>query len=90
MPSIGCSDHDIVLFDSAISARRPKPPRREIKLWKKADIQGIRDDLANLEGMVDTSDPDINNSWGRLKTTILECIKKRVPTKLSSSRHTNP
>lgn len=34
MPSIGNSDHDIVLFDTNIQAYRPRPVRREISLEK--------------------------------------------------------
>ena len=33
LPSIGNSDHVIVLLDTSIQVRRPKPPRRKIYLW---------------------------------------------------------
>ena len=59
MPSIGNIDHDIVLFDTTITATRPKPPRRKILLWKKADIQGIRDDLSDLSSITNLNDPSI-------------------------------
>jgi len=61
-PSIGNSDHDIVLFDTTITATRPKPPRRKILLWKKADIQCIRDDLSDLSSITNLNDPSIEDS----------------------------
>ena len=45
LPSIGNSDHDVVLPDTSLQVRRPKPPRRKIYLWKRADFTGIQEDL---------------------------------------------
>ena len=61
-PSIGNSDRDIVLFDTTITATRPKPPRRKILLWKKADIQCIRDDLSDLSSITNLNDPSTEDS----------------------------
>ena len=41
LPSIGNSDHDIVLLDIACKPFKPKPVRRKIHLWKKADIYKV-------------------------------------------------
>ena len=90
MPSIGNSDHDIVLFDTTITATRPKPPRRKILLWKKADIQGIRDDLSDLLSITNLNDPSIEDSWDRLKSKIQTSIENRVPSKMTTSRITHP
>ena len=38
LPSIGNSDHDIVLLDMACKPFKPKPVKRKIYLWKKADV----------------------------------------------------
>ena len=48
MSSIGSSDHNIVLLDTSIKATRPKPFRRKIYLWKRANVQGIKDDFRDL------------------------------------------
>jgi hypothetical protein len=48
LPAIGNSDHDIVLLDMACKLFKPKPIRRKIFLWKKADIYKIKEDLAIL------------------------------------------
>ncbi|KAH3716784.1 hypothetical protein DPMN_059513 [Dreissena polymorpha] len=43
LPPIGSkSDHDIVLLDTAYKPFRARLPRRKIFLWKKADIQCIK------------------------------------------------
>ena len=44
MLSIGNNDPDVV--DTTLVARRPKPPRRKIYHYKRADIQRIHEDLA--------------------------------------------
>ena len=90
MPSIGSSDHDIVLLDTNIFPTRPKPIRRTIHLWKKADTEGIKKDLANLADDINPNTKDVNTVWLHLKERILETIKNRVPQKKTSSRHTNP
>ena len=48
LPSIGNSDHDIVLLDIACKPFKPKPVRRKIYLWKKADIYKIKEDLESF------------------------------------------
>ena len=35
MPSIGNSDHDVVLFDTSVTVQRPKPPRKKDLLVEK-------------------------------------------------------
>ena len=69
----------------SIKAIHPKPLRRKIYLWKRADVQGIKDDLQDLTDSIQ-GQQDINQAWRTLETT----IKKRVPSKMTTSRHTNP
>ena len=40
----GLSDHDIIFMELAIQAAKRKTIRREIFLWKKADLDGVRSD----------------------------------------------
>jgi hypothetical protein len=42
LPSIGNSDHDIVLLDVACKPVKPKPTRRKKILWKKAEVHNIQ------------------------------------------------
>lgn len=45
IPPLGNSDHDVVLQYFATHITRPSPQRRTIFLWKKANINGIREEL---------------------------------------------
>ena len=91
MPSIGNSDHDIVLYDTSIKAYRPKPARRQISLWKKADPSEIRKDLATFsENFCQTDYENMEAMWTDFKSSIQNIIEKRVPTKMTSARHSHP
>jgi exonuclease III len=46
IPPLGNSDHDVVLLDFASHIHIPKPKRRVIYLWKKANINGIENHFA--------------------------------------------
>ena len=49
LPSTGLkSDHDIVLLDTAHRPHRYPPPHRKIYMWKKANVQGIREYLQDF------------------------------------------
>ena len=89
IPSIGSNDHDIVLLGMYSTARRPKPIRRKIHLWRQADTQGIKDDLTDLVDSVIVPD-DIDTTWENIKRKITETIERRVPSKMTTSRYTKP
>lgn len=90
LPSIGNSDHDIVLFDCALSPFRPRATRRKIFLWKRADTDGIKQDLADFNDTFMTDPGDVHGLWASLKSKIQEVMEKRVPSKMSASRHSHP
>ena len=67
IPSIGSSDHDIVLLDMYSTAIRPKPICRKTHLWKQADTLGLKDDLTDLADSVIVPD-DIDTTWTHGRT----------------------
>ena len=83
MPSIGNSDHDNLLLDTSTTVRKPKPLRRKIFLWKRADIQGIKDDLCNfsvnIEGETDVNQgmesKKISNDQEPLQSDTTSCLQ---------------
>ena len=90
-PSIGNSDHDIVLLDIACKPFKPKPVRRKIYLWKKADIYKIKEDLESFGNTFrNIGKRDIESLWHALKDAIQNTIDKRVPSKMTQERHTHP
>ena len=91
LPSIGNSDHDIVLLDIACKPFKPKPVRRKIYLWKKADIYKIKEDLESFGNTFrNIGKRDIESLWHALKDAIQNTIDKRVPSKMTQGRHTHP
>ena len=49
MPPIGKADHDIVYVEYDIKAKRIQQALRKIYLYKRADMDGLRDHLAIIE-----------------------------------------
>jgi hypothetical protein len=92
MPSIGNSDHDIVLLDTTIQAQRPKPAKRKIQLWKRANIEGIKEDVANfVEDFNQTVFENIEQMWKLYKDKLLEILtNKHVPSKMTTTKFTHP
>ena len=91
LPSRGNSDHDIVLLDTSIQVRRPKPLRREIYLWKRADISGIQEDLSKFAvDFQDRSFVSVNSMRGTFKEQIHQTMGRRVTSKMTLARHTHP
>jgi hypothetical protein len=39
---------NVLLEDTTIQTQRPKPAKRKILLWKRANIEGIKEDIANF------------------------------------------
>jgi hypothetical protein len=75
LPSIGNSDHDIVLLDIACKPFKPKPVRRKIYLWKKADIYKIKEDLESFGNTFrNIGKRDIESLWQALKDAILHIL----------------
>ena len=91
LPSIGNSDHDIVLLDTSLITRPPKPVKRKIYLWKQADVQGIQDDLTLFgSSFCENSQASVEDMWNSFKDQIHAIIEERVPSKMSQSRQTHP
>ena len=68
----------------------PKPVRRKIFLWKKADLKGIKQDITDFRLTLSPDCTEVTTHWDSLKSMINNVIEKRVPSKMSSNRHTHP
>ena len=93
LPSIGNSDHDMVLYDTCLKPNRPKPKKRKISLWKKANKVGIKEDLRvyaqsfKIEG--DTQEA-MDAAWKSVKDILHETEAKHVPTKTTNGKYSHP
>ncbi|KAL8606287.1 hypothetical protein ACOMHN_024183 [Nucella lapillus] len=81
------------LYDTALAPHRSRPPRRKIFLWKKADVEGMRQDVKEFANTYQYPDPSTPNAleqmWSDIKQMLSETVEKRVPSKTSAARH-NP
>ncbi|CAG2242433.1 unnamed protein product [Mytilus edulis] len=91
LPPIGNSDHDIVLVDITANVNKPKPTKRKVNLWKKADLESIGKHLDSQYDLFNKSEyDDIDTMWTSIKQIIKESMEKLVPTKRSLARQSHP
>ncbi|KAL8615427.1 hypothetical protein ACOMHN_036247 [Nucella lapillus] len=93
LPSVGNSDHDVVLYDTSLRPFRPKPPKRKILLWKKANVHAIRKDMEEYAQTfdIDTSKPDaLETAWCGFSERVQKTINKNVPSKTTQGRYSYP
>ena len=92
-PVPGVSDHDIVFVESNISATRSKPTQRKILLWKRANYTGMKEsvNLASTSFMEKhKASTDVNQLWGDFKDMCHQAISNNVPSKLTTTRFSQP
>ena len=64
---------NVLLEDTTIQTQRPKPAKRKILLWKRANIEGIKEDIANfVEDFNQTVFENIEQMWKFYKDKLLE------------------
>ena len=91
MPSIGNSDHDIVLLDTTIKAQRPKPAKRKIWLWKRADEETIKNSTKVLtDSILNKQYNQVEEIWSDYKNGLIKIMEDHVPNKMTTSRFTHP
>lgn len=90
-PITAKSDHDIVLFDLSLQPVRTRPKRRTIYLWKKANIQGIKQAFSGYgSSFMNTTFHSVNDMWLDIKNTIDKVVQEFVPTRRTLARTTHP
>lgn len=89
----GISDHDMVLVDSDIIAKRNRPVKREIRLWKKANTDLLEQELDTFSSNFMNSyalETPVEYLWNYFKENLLTIFNEHVPKKMSSSRYSEP
>lgn len=92
-PLPGVSDHETVLVSSSLRARRRKPPKRNIRLWGKANLAGLREDLLKFSTDFVTNFnklSDINFLWSKFESACLTALENHVPEITTSTRFSQP
>ena len=89
----GVSDHDIVFVEASTRATRTKQPQRKIFLWKHVDIEEKKPDVLDFSPRITTqysASTGVNELWNTLKHFTLSFIEDKVPSKMTSSRFSQP
>ena len=89
IPRLG--DHDIVLTDSRLKAKKIKPVPHKISIWKKADFDAIkRDTEAFSKAFLENPPEIIEEQWKLIQDHLIEMMNKHVPTKTASIKFHQP
>ena len=85
----GISDHDIVYVDSNISAKRQPPIQRKIHLWKRANMDALKENArqlsVNICNQYSVTTP-VEEMWNEISNGISNIMNTHVPSKMSSTR----
>ena len=91
LPGIG--DHDVVFADFNTQARRQKPVRHMIHLWKRADFNLIQSETKvwadNFVANHSSSTP-VEVLSSEIEQNLEKTLKQHVPSKMTSSRFNQP
>ena len=93
MPPIGKADHDIVYVEYDIKAKRIKQASRKIYLYKRADMVGLKDHMAQFKDAYlseDHSHMSINEMWVKFKTGFVEAVERFIPSKMTKTKYSAP
>jgi hypothetical protein len=92
-PLPGVSDHEMVLSISDVRAKRQKPVRRKILLWKKADMSQIKSRLQEFATSFlasNTADTPVNTMWSQITSSLHQILNDCVPSKMTTTRFNQP
>ena len=89
----GIADHDAVLSEILLSLPRKKPTKHSIRLWNKANLNSILQDARSFSNdflQTFTLSSSIDEMWSNFKSSLLKILDSHVPTKMSSSKFSQP
>ena len=88
-PMPGLSDHEVIFTEIGIQATKRKPVRREIFLWKKADLDSIRSDAKKWADQFVSSNnasTPVEDLFIETQQSLDKIVRDNVPSKMTSSR----
>ena len=83
MPPIGKADRYIVYIEYDIKAKRIQHALRKIFLYKRADIDGLRDHLARFKYSFHLTIV----MWVSFKSEVIAAIERFIPTKMTKTKY---
>jgi len=92
LPGLGTSDHEIVFHEINLQIGRPNQPKRNIKLYGKANWDQFKLDLNkyynNTFQNQENNDP--NHLWELFKITLTKLSSKHIPSKTTKPKSDLP
>jgi len=84
----GMSDHRVVIADLDLKAKLNKKKHRKVYLYKKGNMDGVRQELAQCFPRFNEehSDSSVEDSWSAFKTIMNGAMEKHIPQKTLSGR----
>lgn len=89
----GMSDHDAVICDINFRANPPANPKRNVYLYKRADMEGLRRKLKECFELFQASHPEksIRTNWDQFKADVYNSINEFIPQRtLKNKRSLSP
>lgn len=87
----GISDHDIVTLDVNTKLRVNKKKPRQVFVYRKGNMTGVKTDIANLhETLLKENEPNTEKLWCKFRDTILTAMEKHIPQKRLSGKTNLP
>nr|XP_054767499.1 uncharacterized protein LOC129274773 [Lytechinus pictus] len=92
-PLPGLGDHDIVGVDTDVTAKRRKPVKRLMHIWKNANLSEMKRECGLYQQRfikMHDEKSSVINMWEEIKTFLQDLLQKHVPSKMTSSRFNQP
>lgn len=88
----GMSDHDVAVADIDTKARISRKKPRQIFLYKKGNLDGLKQDLRRNfdEFEAEHCNSTTDKCWTVFKNNLLELMKKYIPTKVIKGKFNVP
>ena len=91
----GMSEHSAVICDINFKLTPPALPpplllSRTVFVYKKADMESLKQDLEHSFNTLLASDPTtktVEENWAEFKTTLISTSKKHIPKKLGTGKN---
>ena len=74
-------------------AKRIKQASRKIYLYKREDMVGLKDHMAQFKDAYlseDHSHMSVNDMWVKFKTGFVEAVERFIPSKMTKTKYSVP
>ena len=87
----GLSDHDIVLIESRIKAKKNKPVAHTVSVWKDANFDAIKEETKTFCNEFLSSPPvTAEEQWQSICNHLKSMMSRHVPTKKKTIKYHQP